>query len=218
MAKIGDEKMAKFRPAQRNANRHTQRGMGQLEQSMRGHGYVTPMTAAADGEVLDGSARAETSARVFGDDVLVVHHDGKRPVMMVRDDIPNADTPEARAIALAANRVAQINLDFDPDVILDDIAAGADVGDLWFEHELDIFTGGREAAAVDPRAEWQGMPQFEQGDMTPWKSIYVHFESMDDLQDFARLVEQVITEKTKSIWHPKHERSNLKDVRYSDES
>ena len=139
MAKVTTDKLGKFRPQTRNANRHTQRGMGQLEASMRKYGYLTPMTAAADGEIIDGSARAETGATVFGDDVLVVHHDGTKPVIMVRDDIPSADTPEAREISIAANRIAQVNLDFDPEVLLGDLQAGVDLAQFWRQDELDAL-------------------------------------------------------------------------------
>jgi len=111
--------------------------MGALEAAMRKYGYVAPMTAAADGEILDGSARIETSANVFGDDVIVVHHDGTKPVIMVRDDIPSGDTPQAREISIAANRIAQFNLDFDAEVILGDLQAGVDLSAFWRQDELD---------------------------------------------------------------------------------
>ncbi len=55
MAKVKETKIDAFKPQGRNANRHSQRGMGTLEASMRKHGYVAPMTAAADGEIIDGS-------------------------------------------------------------------------------------------------------------------------------------------------------------------
>jgi len=140
VAKLSDDRLDKFKPQTRNANKHTQRGMGTLETSMRKYGYVSPMTAAADGEIIDGSARIETSANVFGDDVIVVHHDGTKPVIMVRDDIPSADTPEARAISIAANRVAALNLDFDAEVLFEDLQAGIDLGDLWRKDEIaDMF-------------------------------------------------------------------------------
>ena len=155
MAKVTTDKLGKFRPQTRNANRHTQRGMGQLEASMRKYGYVTPMTAAADGEIIDGSARAETGATVFGDDVIVVHHDGTKPVIMVRDDIPSADTPEAREISIAANRIAQVNLDFDPEVLLEDLQAGVDLSGLWFEHELDALTVEIQSSDVEPPTEFR---------------------------------------------------------------
>lgn len=116
-----------------------------LESSMRQYGYVSPMTAAADGEIIDGSARIETSVNVFGDDAIVVHHDGTKPIIMVRDDIPSADTPEARAISMAANRIAQVNLDFDAEVILGDLQAGVDLSKFWNESEVDALIHGLSA-------------------------------------------------------------------------
>ncbi len=111
--------LGKYRPSTHNANRHTKRGLGALEQSIREDGYVAPITVAADGESLDGSARLEVVAELMGDaEPLVVHHDGKRPVVMVRDDVPNASTDMAKRIAIRANRIAQIDLEWDPDVLL----------------------------------------------------------------------------------------------------
>lgn len=139
MAEVKQEKIEKFRPQRRNLNRHKQRGMGTLETSMRRRGYVAPITATADGEVIDGSARLETSAIVFGDDVLVVHHDGTKPVIMVRDDIASADSPEAREISIAANRVAELNLDWDIEELLVDVQSGVDVAGLFDQSELDAL-------------------------------------------------------------------------------
>jgi hypothetical protein len=142
MAKLSNDKLDKFRPQFRNANKHTQRGSGMLEASMRKYGYVSPMTAAANGEMIDGSDRLETSANVFEDDVIVLHHDGKKPIVMVRDDIASADTPEAREISIAANRIAQVNLDFDTEILLGDLAAGVDLGQFWRQDELDALLDG----------------------------------------------------------------------------
>ena len=218
MAKLTDGKLENYKPQVRNANKHTQRGMGVLETSMRKYGYVSPMTAAADGEIIDGSARIETSATVFGDDVLVVHHDGRKPVIMVRDDIASADSPEARAISIAANRIAQINLDFDAEVILEDLNAGVDLSAMYFDHELDALINGIMGEAVDPSKEWQGMPEFEQDDIWAMKSIKVHFADMACLEAFAKLIQQTITMETKSIWYPKKERADLQSYRAKDES
>jgi hypothetical protein len=57
----------------------------------------------------------------------------------------------------------------------------------------------------DPQGEWQGMPEFEHQDLTAVQSIHVHFKSREDVQAFAKLIGQEITEKTKFIWHPKQE-------------
>ena len=52
---------------------------------------------------------------------------------------------------------------------------------------------------------WQGMPEFQQKDLTPWQTISVHFRNYEDRRAFQELVGQTITERTRSIWFPKAE-------------
>lgn len=59
-------------------------------------------------------------------------------------------------------------------------------------------------------AEWQkhwvGMPEFEQNDKKPYKTLYLHFKNQEDYDAFAKVIEQNLTMKTKSTWYPKLER------------
>ena len=64
------------------------------------------------------------------------------------------------------------------------------------------------------REEWVDMPEFEQDDAMPKNRIMVTFRNSEDREEFSKLIGQNITEKTKSIWHPKLEKDNLKDLRY----
>ena len=54
----------------------------------------------------------------------------------------------------------------------------------------------------DQYPEWVGMPEFVQEKKEPYKVITIRFESEQDYQDFAVLIGQKLTPKTKSIWHP----------------
>ncbi len=51
--------------------------------------------------------------------------------------------------------------------------------------------------------EWKGMPEFVQKDLTPYKTIYVHFTCKKDIKKFAKLINQNITPQTKSVWYTK---------------
>lgn len=66
---------------------------------------------------------------------------------------------------------------------------------------LNLDDGEREP---DPiwRREWQNMPEFVQEKQRPYATLTVRFETQADLEDFARLTGQRVTQKTKSIWHP----------------
>ena len=49
---------------------------------------------------------------------------------------------------------------------------------------------------------WQDMPEFLQDAKHPYALINIRFDTKKDLEDFAALVGQRLTQKTKSIWYP----------------
>ena len=50
----------------------------------------------------------------------------------------------------------------------------------------------------------------------PLKTIYVHFETRQDMAAFAILVDHTITMQTRSIWYPEAEHLSRLDKRYID--
>ncbi len=139
--KIEPGKLSDFRPQVENANAHTERGLKSLEDAYNEVGYVAPMTAASDGEILDGSARLEQSFDQFDDEALVVRHDGSKPIIMVREDIKDATGPKAKKISYGANRIGEIDLAWDPGQVLSDIEAGVDLTGFFLDYELDVLLG-----------------------------------------------------------------------------
>ena len=49
---------------------------------------------------------------------------------------------------------------------------------------------------------WEGMPEFSQEKKEPYAKINFRFENEEDLQEFAKLIGQNLTRKTKARWHP----------------
>lgn len=133
-------RLSGFKPQARNANKHTQRGLGMLDKSMSEHGWIGAVTTAADGETFDGSARLETAYTRFGSEVepIVVETDGTRPVIVKRTDIASADDPRAKKLAIAANRIAQVDLEWDAEVLAE-LDEEINLGDFWAEEELNAL-------------------------------------------------------------------------------
>ena len=66
--------------------------------------------------------------------------------------------------------------------------------------------------------EWQDMPEYEQEDMNPHRTIKVHFRTQNDLDKFSLIFGQKINPKNNSYWFPKLIRRIASDKRYEDES
>lgn len=64
---------------------------------------------------------------------------------------------------------------------------------------------------------WQGMPEFVQDDLSPFQTVYVHFDTKEDRDAFAMLVNQKINDETKYIYYPKKEKEYLLGKIYVDE-
>jgi len=192
--------LTRFRPldAGRNPNRHTAQGLAQLKAAIDRHGYVAPMTAAANGDVIDGNARLGTSTEKFGDVApIVVEHDGTRPVVMVRTDIADARDPRALDIIVSANRVPDVNLLFDPAVLKSFEAEGLDLKPYEFGPLIEHLVGANHA-----RDEWEGMPEYTNENQRPFHAVRVNLANAADMHAFAAFIGQTITEKTVSVWFP----------------
>lgn len=166
------DKLTNYKPQQRNANKHTPRGMGVLEKSIQADGWIGAITVAADGETFDGSARIEVGVATGFEDAIVVESDGTRPIIHRRVDIATADDPRARRLGIAANRVAQLNLDFDIDELLASVADGVDLSAMFRQDELDALLQAahgqdEEAAKDEPYSRKIETPIYQPSNVKP---------------------------------------------------
>jgi hypothetical protein len=109
--------------------------MGALQSSIQQDGWIGALTMAANGEIFDGSARLEVGVAAGFDDVIIVESDGSKPIVHKRVDIPTADDPRAKRLGLAANRIAELNLDLDP-ALIEELSQEVDISGLWTAAEL----------------------------------------------------------------------------------
>jgi len=68
------------------------------------------------------------------------------------------------------------------------------------------------------QTHWKDMPEFIQERKKDYAKIIFRFENEEDLQEFANLIGQKLTKKTKSAWYPyKSHYSEVKKVWITDE-
>jgi len=119
----------------RNANRGTERGLGLLEKSLRRYGAGRSVLADRKGRVIAGNKTVERAAEL-GLPVRVVQTDGRELVVVQREDLDLEKHKEARELAIADNRVAELDLDWDPAVLKSLAEEGVDLEAFFSPDEL----------------------------------------------------------------------------------
>lgn len=199
---------------QGNLAEASQESIDKLKRSILKHGLFLAFSVWNDGKekhIIDGHAR-------FGVLKDVIGYNGLVPV----DFIEAANFEDAKEKVLLArsqtNKTTEEGLyEFAHEMNWQELSQLLDFADISVPLFIQGYIEENSAFVDNPLDEWQGMPEFIQEDKDAKYSVRVNFNSIDDLKKFSELIEQSITEKTKSIWFPKSERQNvLGIIEYSD--
>jgi len=173
-------------------------------------GQFQTVAVGPGGEVYDGHQRLSA--------LLSVHGAGYELAALQSDRALTDD--ERRRLVFAANAPAgQWDADklasWDTAQVLE--WAGVDAP-AWADQKREVAMWGAmlESEDTDPAEEWEGMPEFDNQPKAA-RTIYVHFATMQDADNFAQFIGQKITEKTKSIWYPEAERIDKRGIVYENE-
>ena len=109
-----------------NANRGTDRGRAALEQSLREYGAGRAVLIDRHGRIIAGNKTVEHAKRL-GIPLRVVKTDGHHLIAVQRDDLDLATDPRAKALAIADNRVGELDLEWDVDRLTQLHADGLDL-------------------------------------------------------------------------------------------
>jgi hypothetical protein len=197
----------------KNARAHTVRNVGMLEQALNEVGAARSIVIDEDGTVLAGNATMDAAVQAGITRVQVVDADGETLIAVRRTGLTDEQKVK---LALFDNRVSDLS-EWDAGVLAE-IAEEIDLSSMFFPHELANILEHAGDAIIDANELWKGMPDFEQEDKEAYQSIHVHFKTKDDVEEFARLVNQTITDKTRFLWFPYIEIERYADKSYSDES
>ena len=204
-------------PDPANVNKHTQRGGGLLENSLRKRGAFRSIASAGKGAetpvVYAGNLTLQKAVEAGFTEIVNVHVTGNQIVNVVRDDIAPG-SPEAAALGIEDNEIGRVS--YNPDIdILAALAAGDSALLSAVRQQDDIFNGlidGAMNTPIDYAAEWQGMPGFESKDIEGAAIIcLVRFLDQKGLRDFEDLIGYKLQHKrnTYSIWYPKQDFDQL---------
>ena len=192
----------RLQPYERNPRRN-EKAVPQMVASIREYVFTIPVLAKSDGLVIDGHLRLKAAIQMKLAEVPVIPCDTwteaqvKAFRLMVNRSVAWADW-DMDALALEFGDLKALNFDLS-------LTGFADWETGWAKPEGD--------GTATP--EWTGMPDFEQQDKMAWQTVKVHFANSVDRDAFAALTGQLITDKTKYIWHPKQDRIDHTIIRYA---
>jgi DNA modification methylase len=138
-------------------NMGTSRGRTALAHSLRHYGAGRSILIDRQGRVLAGN-QVVAQAQDLDLPITVVRTTGDQLVAVQRTDLDLARDARARQLALADNRVAEINLDWDLEQLRTLAEEKFDFDGLWSDDELEQLlgaglqggTGGEDALTVEP--------------------------------------------------------------------
>jgi len=172
-------------PYARNPRTATDTAVGKVAASIKEFGFRVPIIVDSEGVIIAGHTRLAAAKRLGLERV---------PVLVAADLSP----AQVKAYRIADNRTAQetgweralLELELE------------DLRGLDFDLSLtglDPLEFAEHGAETDPYAEWEAMPEFEQGDKGSVFNVTVHFKSDTDAEAFFKLIGQ---EKRSYTWWP----------------
>lgn len=120
-----------------NANTGTERGQLATNNSLRESGAGRSVVLAEDGTIIGGNKATKAAIAAGIEEVIIVRTTGKQLVAVLREDI-KAGSKEAKLLAVADNRTAELGLEWNPDELSNIIDDGIDLSGLWLFEPFEL--------------------------------------------------------------------------------
>lgn len=220
-------------PYGQNARMHGPAQINQLAASIREFGFTNPVLVDETNTILAGEGRVQAARNIGLEKVpcIVVHGltEAQKAAYVIADNrlALNSEWDEV-TLAEELVRLNEVGFDINVTGFID-----ADLSELLDGLKLDtepsvilqqdIPTQPATASEppqpvkrpittpmyTPPPKDWSGMPEFEQQDLRPYKTVLLHFEDSRAIEHFNHCNAtgshskcQPITEKTKYLWWP----------------
>lgn len=224
----------KLKPYEKNARVHSADQIEKLATSIREYGFANPILVDKDYGVIAGHGRLEAAKKLRLDQVPIIILDylsdkQKRALILADNRIAEDARWDFGVLKDELGDLEDLELDLSDmgftDAELDSLLSEIDeppatakpqipAGVTVSAEQLEPPESVDVPTAPSAATEWRGMPEFKQEDKTPYRTIHVHFKSETEVRNFALLVKQSITEKTRYLWYPYIEIETLADKAY----
>lgn len=136
-----------------NANKGTKRGRQLLGKSLEKYGAARSVVVDRNNRVIAGNKTVEAARASGMKFISVIETDGSSLVAVQRGDLDLKRDKKARELAIADNRVGEIDLEWNPEVLA---SLDVDLKQFWNENELNALLQdfrSNELAAPEPKLD-----------------------------------------------------------------
>lgn len=195
----------KLKPSPDNPRIHSQDAIDKLVHSIEAFGWTDPILISNDGLIVAGHARMKT-AKIAG----------IKSVPIIRLPLSGAD---AKLYMVADNKLQELT-EWDwpklGDLLqeLDNEKIDLTLSGLDKDEIKNILSGTDNLSGYI--IEWEGMPEYISDNQKPYRSIIMHFTNEKFVKQFAKLIQQDITGKTKYLYYPKQKKVKFTDKAYDE--
>lgn len=202
--KIEHRNISDLSEYENNARIHSEAQIEQIAKSISEFGFTNPILIDEADSIIAGHGRLAAAKYLELKSV---------PCVVLENLTPE----QKRAYVIADNKLA-LNAGWDYELLALEIgdlqALDFDTDLLGFSESelLKIMVGNDDG--FDANQEWEGMPEWNQKNLMAFRRIIVHFRNQNDVDRFAKLVNQKILDKTKFIWFPIQPAETAKDKIY----
>tara|TARA_Y100000592_G_C5442932_1_gene304414 strand:- start:118 stop:768 length:651 start_codon:yes stop_codon:yes gene_type:complete len=200
---IENKPLEEIKPFQNNPRVHSELQVKQICKSISEFGFVNPILLDENNTILAGHGRFLAAEMLKMTTIPTVK-------------VTNLNDKQKKALVIADNKIT-LNSVWDTDRLWEQVkqlnAEGFDLDILAFDNN-ELLPMIDSNTVLDVSGEWENMPEFVQGDKTPYQTIFVHFTCETDREKFADLIQQPLTEKTKTVWYPQQESMDTVNKRY----
>jgi DNA modification methylase len=121
---------------EKNANKGTRRGLELLGESLEKYGAGRSVVVDSHNRVIAGNKTVEAAVAAGMKSIAVIETDGSSLVAVRRGDLDLKKDKKARELAIADNRVGELDLEWNPEVLA---SLDVDLKQFWSENELNAL-------------------------------------------------------------------------------
>ncbi|MGA8553312.1 MAG: 5'-3' exonuclease H3TH domain-containing protein [Candidatus Acidiferrales bacterium] len=137
--------ISKFVLDEKNANKGTKRGRELLEESLGKYGAGRSVVVDRNNRVIAGNKTVEAAVASGMKSISVIQTDGSSLVAVQRNDLDLKRDKKSRELAIADNRVGEIDLEWNTEVLA---SLDVDFERFWNENELKTLLKNRRSMDI----------------------------------------------------------------------